>query len=317
MLGRQIGGKALAWGALVATLPDLDVLVPLGDDVADFTGHRSFSHSLIAQVVATPLLAWTIGYLQRSSRPFLRGRLALAYLCLVTHALVDSLTVYGTQLWWPLSVPPTTGSTIFIIDPAYTAPLLIGIAGVLIWRRTSGHRINAICLVISTVYLLLTVGAKLHVDRITERTLAAQSIQHRDYISIATPFNALLWRIVVIDDDVYYEGYHSLLDDSADINFRRYARNQNLLADIQHEDSVRRLQWFTKEFYAARQAGSQIHIVDLRMGFEPAYVFGFVVGERRGGRTIAADNRRIDSGPDLMTVGRVWRRIWDERIEMP
>lgn len=317
VLGRQIGGKALAWGALVATLPDLDVLVPLGDDVADFTGHRSFSHSFVVQTVTAPLLAWAIGYLQRSSRPFLRGRLALAYLCLVTHALVDALTVYGTQLWWPLSVPPTTGSTIFIIDPAYTAPLLIGVAGALIWRRTGGHRFNAICLVISTAYLLFTVLAKVYVDQITERTLAAQSIEHRGYLSMASPFNALLWRVVVIDDDGYYEGYRSLFDDSPDITFRRFPGNYELLADIQHEHAIQRLQWFTKGFYGVRQVRSQIHIVDLRMGFEPAYVFGFVVGERRGDRIVATDNRRVDSGPDVMTAGWVWHRIWDERLEMP
>lgn len=317
VLGRQIGGKALAWGALVATLPDLDVFVPLGDDVANFIGHRSFSHSLIIQTLATPFVTWIIGRVQSTSRPFLRGRLALTYLCLITHALLDALTVYGTQLWWPLEVSPTTWSTIFIIDPAYTAPLLIGLAGALIWKRDRGFRLNTIGLVLSTAYLLFTVVAKVYVDQITERTLAAQSIQHRSYLSIASPFNTLLWRLVVVDDDGYYEGYYSLFDDSDDITFRRYAGNHELLDDIQDDDTVQRLQWFTKGFYGVRQVGSQIHVVDLRMGFEPAYVFSFLVGEKRGERTIAVGNQRLDSGPDLMTVGWVWDRIWDERLQIP
>ena len=54
--GRRFGRKALLWGALCGTLPDLDVLVPLGDPVSDFTYHRSASHSLLMQLLATPLL---------------------------------------------------------------------------------------------------------------------------------------------------------------------------------------------------------------------------------------------------------------------
>ena len=46
VMGRQIGPKAMLWGAVIATVPDLDVFVPLGSDVDDFTKHRSASHSL-------------------------------------------------------------------------------------------------------------------------------------------------------------------------------------------------------------------------------------------------------------------------------
>ena len=54
------------------------------------------------------------------------------------------------------------------------------------------------------------------------------------------------------------------------------------------------------------------------MGFEPAYVFAFRVGRIVDGKTMAADDgRRIDAGPDLMTVEWVWRRIWDESLAPP
>ena len=35
VLGRKIGGRAMLWGAIAGTLPDLDVFVPLGDVVKD------------------------------------------------------------------------------------------------------------------------------------------------------------------------------------------------------------------------------------------------------------------------------------------
>ena len=46
VLGRQVGRKAMLYGAVCGTLPDLDVLLKFGDPVMDFTFHRSFSHSI-------------------------------------------------------------------------------------------------------------------------------------------------------------------------------------------------------------------------------------------------------------------------------
>ena len=47
LLGRWQGRKALLYGATLATLPDLDVIMDYGDAVANMTYHRGFSLSLI------------------------------------------------------------------------------------------------------------------------------------------------------------------------------------------------------------------------------------------------------------------------------
>nr|MBS0020220.1 metal-dependent hydrolase [Gammaproteobacteria bacterium] len=60
MAGRQVGRRALRWGAICGTLPDLDVFVPLGDPVRDFTYHCSASHSLFVLAAVTPLVVWLI-----------------------------------------------------------------------------------------------------------------------------------------------------------------------------------------------------------------------------------------------------------------
>ena len=46
-VGRRYGNRALLAGVLLGTLPDLDVLVPFDGAVANFTYHRSFSHSFL------------------------------------------------------------------------------------------------------------------------------------------------------------------------------------------------------------------------------------------------------------------------------
>ena len=66
--GRQAGRRALLWGAVCGTLPDLDVFIPLGDAVRDFTYHRSASHSLFVLAALTPLMVWLILKLHPGTR---------------------------------------------------------------------------------------------------------------------------------------------------------------------------------------------------------------------------------------------------------
>ena len=85
------------------------------------------------------------------------------YLVFATHVLLDSFTAYGTQIFWPLINTPMTWSTIFIIDPGYTLPLIVGVmVALLVGRRaTYGHRVNQLGLLISSLYLGWTVAALL------------------------------------------------------------------------------------------------------------------------------------------------------------
>jgi inner membrane protein len=124
-LGRKVGSRAPLWGAICGTLPDLDVFIPLGDPVSDFTYHRSFSHSLFVLAALTPLVVWLILKIHPQTREHRAGWAALVYLAFATHVLLDSFTVYGTQIFWPLDTTPVGWSTIFIIDPLYTLPLLL------------------------------------------------------------------------------------------------------------------------------------------------------------------------------------------------
>ena len=93
VLGREVGARAAFWGAVCGTLPDLDVLVPYGDPVRDFTFHRAESHALFWLTVASPGIAWVIARLNRKSGASFREWWLLAWLALVTHTLLDAFTI--------------------------------------------------------------------------------------------------------------------------------------------------------------------------------------------------------------------------------
>lgn len=313
--GRQVGRRALLWGAVLGTLPDLDVFVPLGDAVRDFTYHRSASHSLLVLAALTPLMVWLILKFHPTTAEHRKRWFVLVYLVFATHVLLDSFTVYGTQIFWPLITTPMTWSTIFIIDPLYTVPLLLGIIAALIATRdkTWGHTANTIGIVLSSTYLIWTLGAKLHVERVADNALQRQNIDTKAVLTAPTPFNSLLWRILAVDDGHYYEGFYSVLDDVPGIRFQRYPRMPELIEPLHDSWPVQRLQWFTKGFYATSLNEQNIIVTDLRMGFEPEYVFSFKVGEISNPHPRAT---AVEQQPGIRSFERlrwVWARIWNEQ----
>jgi inner membrane protein len=315
--GRQVGRRALLWGAICGTFPDLDVFISFGDPVRDFTYHRSASHSLFILAALTPLVVWLILKLHPASVEYRQRWFALVYLVFATHVLLDSFTVYGTQIFWPFITTPMTWSTIFIIDPIYTLPLLIGVIAALIAARrwSWGYTANAVGLVLSTGYLIWTVGVKLHVEHIARLALVTQNISYTKVLTTPAPLNSLLWRILVVNDAYYFEGFYSILDDDTPIRFVQHPRSLQLIAPLHDNWPVQRLQWFTKDFYAVSSRQGDIIITDLRMGIEPEYVFRFKVGEMGNPHPHPAPVQRVTGVRNLERLRWIWARIWDPQVE--
>jgi len=318
VLGRRIGNKAMLWGAIVGTLPDLDVFVPLGDVVRDFTYHRSTSHSLLMLLLATPLLVWLVNRIHPSLREHRTRWAVMIYLVFATHVLLDSFTVYGTQLFWPIATTLVAWGTIFIIDPLYTLPLLIGVIAALLMTRTSdrGHLLNRYGLIVSTLYLSWTVAAKFVIDHRFETEIEAQNIRHGKVFTSPAPFNSLLWRAVVMDASGYYEAYYSLMDGTGKIRFSHYPSDESLLVGIEDSWPVQRLQWFSRGIYSVSLRQQDIVISDLRMGIEPHYAFNFKVGKLENPHAQTVPPELLPATRDLSRLPVLWRRIWDGSVAL-
>ena len=316
-LGRRVGRRALLWGAVCGTLPDLDVFIPFGDPVRDFTFHRGFSHSLFVLAALTPLVVWLILKLHPRTRGERRGWFVLVFLAFATHVLLDCFTVYGTQIFWPLPVAPVGWSTIFIIDPLYTIPLLVGVIAALIAGRSAawGWRLNGVGLTLASLYLSWSVGAKLHVEAVAHDSLQRQGLRYERLLATPAPFNTLLWRVVAMDGEGYYEGFYSLLDERRELAVTRYPSAPGLLEGIEDAWAVRRLQWFTRGFYAVGREERAVTLTDLRMGLEPDYVFRFKIAEIGNPHAVATVPERLTGPRNLERLRWVWERIWTTPTE--
>jgi inner membrane protein len=354
VMGRRAGARAALWGAAMGTLPDLDTLIAYGDPVRDFTFHRAASHALFWLTLAAVPLAALVHRLTGAAKGHFQGWLLATWLALVTHPLLDAFTVYGTQLLLPFSDMPVGTGSVFIIDPLYTLPLLAGlVAALALSRRRPGQAqgFNVAGLALSTAYLGWSVAAQAHVTGVVHRTVAATPLATGRTLVTPTPFNTLLWRVVVMDETGYHEGFYSLLDGGRPVDLVRHGSEPALLDGLRDDWVVRRLAWFSKGFYAVRLAPAGVTVAtapmstvrqlfgqvptaaaagddaderprvvmsDLRMGQTPWFVFAFVVGAQDGDGTAAIVPLQLPSQrPPAAALGWLFRRILDPAAGPP
>ncbi len=305
--GRKNGRKSALLGAILGTIPDLDTFLYLNaDPVTAFTYHRGFSHSLLFTILGVPIFAWLISKIKWFGWTFKDKRLHLIiFFCFLTHIILDGLTVYGTQIFWPLQSPPVGLGSIFIIDPLYTIPLSAGLIWFLVSKNTKAIKL---ALSITSLYLIWGIATQTYITslipKMSEQKLLVQT----------TPFNTFLWRILIVDKNQYKVGYYSIFDDTKDIKFKTFPNKAELAFSNQNGQ---RLNWFTKGFYQARLEGQQIIVTDLRMGLEPNdYVFSFNISDNKESTSDNSNNTKRDTERTMIRLKSVWQRIWDENITL-
>ncbi|WP_312247414.1 metal-dependent hydrolase [Stutzerimonas nitrititolerans] len=319
LLGRWQGRKSLLYGAMLGTLPDLDVLIDFGDAVANTTYHRGFSHSLFVLSVLAVALAWLI----RRIRPhpdYSGMRLFLTlWLVLITHVTLDAFTSYGTQLLWPLSSAPIAWSSVFIIDPLYSVPLLLAVlAGAIAGFRGRAVRWTTAALILSTLYLGFTLTGKQMAERRVEAVLTRNDLQAQPLFSTPTPFNSLLWRVILVDGEDYYETLVSWFD-TAPPELVRLPRNEGLATVLADSPQHERLQWFTGGVMRYDVIDDLLLVTDLRLGMTGFHPFRFALAERTDGRWRLIDHveRLPTERGDLAQLQLLWQRIWRQQPEIP
>lgn len=324
LLGRWQGRKALLYGAALATLPDLDILIDYGDPVANMTHHRSFSHSLLVLTGASLLMTGLITKL-KPQLPYSPWRLWLTlWLVLITHPLLDTMTTYGTQLLWPFEPPPAAVSSIFIIDPLYTLPLLMGVL-VAACSSTSPRSADKppkaliVGLVLSSVYLAWSYGAQ---QWMTHRVMAQARTNHVSadkILVVPAPFTTLLWRVVILDDQGQFtEGLVGVLDHTPP-QWVTLPLGQPPEPELAQLSDYQRMQWFTQGFLRQDRAGDEWIVTDLRLGMTGLHPFRFGLATERDGhwQPMTPAHRLPRAQPDWDRIRLLWHRIWSDQTPVP
>jgi len=270
VLGKKIGNKAILWGGLAGTIPDLDVLTgPFLDTVEKVSFHRSISHSIFLFIFLSPVLGYLISKLTRQKNTTFFEWSSLFFWGFLTHALLDCFTTWGTQLFWP-HTERIAWKTIFVIDPVYTLPFILGL--ILIWKNKTDHkkrkRINIKILLFTSFYLTFTVGNKLYFNYKFEEIAKESVNQNEEILRIDTrpaPLQNILWTANVETKDNFYLFYHSYFDKSIQTP-TIISKQHHLLIPYLKNKRVKKLIEICEGYYTIKKVNNRIVFNDLRFG---------------------------------------------------
>ncbi len=269
LYGRKLGNAAITWGALIAVLPDLDILASPLAPMAEWLWHRGPTHSLWFGLVVGPALGWLLAR-RKGGRP--RDWIGLASVALVTHPLLDIFTSYGTQVLWPLLRTRVALDAVAIIDPAYTLVLALAI---LLGRRlgapTPAARVAAwSALAVSSAYLALGLGVNARAESIARAQLAAEGVEGARVAAYPTLLQLPFRRIVARSGDEVRIGWLSVLAPRP-IAWQSFVSASGPLVDAARQTREARLfDWFTQGEATARVRripdGAIVELDDMRFG---------------------------------------------------
>lgn len=315
--GKKIGKKAMLWGAVANSIPDVDVVSSLWMNPADsLLAHRGFTHSFLFQVLLIPLAAWVLKRLYKKENFSLSGWMLLIGSGLFLHIFLDALTSYGTGWFEPFSHYRVSFNTLFILDPLFSIGFIIGAIALLIMKskNPSREKVAKIFTVISGCYLLFTMVNKIRVNEIIENTLTKNHISNENYFSTPTPLNNFLWYIVASDTMGVHVGYYSIFDHSDSIQYTAIIRDPHLADSLKSNEDVQKLVRFSQGYYMLHKENDVVVFSDLRMGQlggwadpDAPFVFRYFLTERQN-NSLMIQKGRMEALQDG-AMEKLWKRI--------
>lgn len=190
--------QGVGWiGAVGGLIPDLDVFIQSSiDPTVGWLFHRHFTHSLLFIPIGGLLAALPFLWMKR----FKHDRAAVILAAIVgyaTHAPLDLLTSYGTQLLWPFSNQRFALDWIAIIDPIYTLILALGIY---LTARTTRPRFVRVAMLLSSLYLCFGGWQHYRAADVQRQVAARRGHQIEHARVMPAPGSLLLWRSVYTHD---------------------------------------------------------------------------------------------------------------------
>lgn len=205
---RKHYAAAILAGSLGGMAADLDIFIQSSANptLALFL-HRHFTHSLFFVPVGGLLVALALWGLlkvlhakfpERGARkPQFKKLWFFSTVGYATHGLVDTLTSYGTVLFWPLTETRFALDWVSIIDPIITVPLLLGV-----WLSYQKKEPNILVFCCAFVFAYITFLATWHTRtlNIFNAHLVDSKVTAQNLRVMPMLFKPLMYRAVYITE---------------------------------------------------------------------------------------------------------------------
>ncbi len=176
-------------------------------------------------------------------------------------------------------------------------------------------RVNLVGIVISSLYLCLTITNHYRIKTIFLDNLREREVEFKRTHIAPTILNNALWYCAAETDSVYLQGLYSFFDGTTKMQLYPIPMNRHLLQAIESDPVIERLTWFTNGFYAVlRREDGMLQLNDMRYGTfrgraetESDYIFRFILEENPDGSVTVHET---DPGPPEGESSALMRDLW-------
>ena len=267
--GRTLGKKAMLWGAMAQSIPDIDFIASFWMDTSsNLLAHRGFTHSFLFCAIITPLFALLAERWHRPHNIRLRQWMLFFGGVIFIHIFIDAFNNYGVGWFEPFSQQRISFNAIYVADPFFSLwPGIACVALVYLKRRIPQRKKWwRFGLGLSALYFLYCLINKAKIDTDVKDILQKQQISYTRYFTTPAPLQNWLWYVVAGNDSGYHVGFRSLFDSKKEIAFQYFPRNDSLLNDVYNHEDLQQLIRFSQQFYTVQRWGDTLVFNDLRFG---------------------------------------------------
>lgn len=265
--GRQLGKRSMFYGALAQSVPDVDFVAAFFLHGAEnVVAHRGITHSLLFGVAATFFLTWLVKEKIHQTPLSYQTVVLLFAANIATHLFLDSFNAYGVALLAPFSNDHFTMNVLYVADPLFSVAPFVSFLFLVFLHKSHRRRVHWITtgILVSAIYLCMAVVNKWIVNRDVQKALTIQN-KTLPFFSTPSPFNNLLWFVVVKDTAGYYTTYRSVFDKGG-MTFTYFPRKDSLQSGIANQKDLRLLKDFSEGYYTLEQWGDTTVFNVLRFG---------------------------------------------------
>lgn len=310
--GRTLKNRSFLYGAILGTLPDLDVW--LGRFFAyemELAFHRGFTHSFLGWIILSPLLA---GIIRLWNKELSFNKWTFIVFCtFLTHTGIDLFTAWGVQLLYPLP-NRFAFQSIAVVDPLYTLPWLISL--LLIFRTQDfGKRRLRLrwTFLLTSCYLLYGLIVQQSILHKVKKELPAQL--YSDYVVKPTMGNSLLWSIHAKSEDHYLIGFYCWTNPKT-IDWTRYSFDTKTQTRWEHYPSIETLKDVSEGWYIIEEVDANHALFnDLRFGVleregQQQFVFSYALIKKGEDIVVEPLPKNLQDGRKALQ--RIWQRITEK-----
>ncbi|MDP4261274.1 MAG: metal-dependent hydrolase [Bacteroidota bacterium] len=266
---RGFGKKALFWGALAQSVPDVDFLSGLWMNTSDnLLAHRGFTHSITFTLLIIPVLALTAERIHRPHNISLKTWILFFSIDIFLHIFIDGFNNYGVGWFEPFSHLRFSFNAIYVADPFFS--LWPGIAFLMLLVLKQYHARRGFWwkfgVILPFLYLGYCTFNKININNDVKEILKKQHIAYSRYFTTPAPLQNWLWYVVAGNDSGYYVGFRSVFDSKKEISFQYFPRNDSLLKPVSDHEDLQKLIRFSRQFYTVEEWGDTLVFNDLRFG---------------------------------------------------